>query len=91
MNDGALFLAQLFVDGPFRRRGIGSEVVRVLIEEAAQAGKALTLGVVKTNPAIGLYKRLGFRITHDDDRKFYMRRAVHEAASGTLSPFAALR
>jgi ribosomal protein S18 acetylase RimI-like enzyme len=74
INEGALLLAQLFVDGPFRRRGIGTEVVRVLIEEAAQAGKALTLGVVKTNPALGLYKRLGFRITHDDDRKFYMRR-----------------
>jgi ribosomal protein S18 acetylase RimI-like enzyme len=74
MDDGALFLAQLFVDAPFRRRGIGTEVVRVLIEEAARAGKALRLGVVKTNPALGLYMRLGFRITHDDDRKFYMRR-----------------
>jgi ribosomal protein S18 acetylase RimI-like enzyme len=30
--------------------------------------------VVKTNPALRLYKRLGFRVTHEDDRKFYMRR-----------------
>jgi RimJ/RimL family protein N-acetyltransferase len=29
---------------------------------------------VKTNPARRLYERLGFRITHEDDRKFYMRR-----------------
>jgi hypothetical protein len=35
--------------------------------------EALTLGVVKTNPALGLYERLGFRITHEDERKFYMR------------------
>jgi ribosomal protein S18 acetylase RimI-like enzyme len=70
----ALFLGQLFVEAAFQRRGIGTEVVRRLIEEAARAGQAVTLGVVKTNPALRLYQRLGFQITHDDDRKFYMRR-----------------
>jgi ribosomal protein S18 acetylase RimI-like enzyme len=70
---GALFLGQLFVDSPLRRQGIGTEVVKGLIEEAARAGQALTLGVVKTNPALRLYERLGFRTTHEDERKFYMR------------------
>jgi ribosomal protein S18 acetylase RimI-like enzyme len=74
VKDNALFLAQLFVDGQFQRRGIGTDVVKALIGEAARTGLALTLGVVKTNPALRLYERLGFRITHDDDRKFYMRR-----------------
>jgi hypothetical protein len=45
-----------------------------LIEEATHSSQAVTLGVVKTNPALRLYQRLGFRITHDDDRKYYMRR-----------------
>ena len=53
-NDGALFLGQLFVDGALRRRGIGTEVVKALIEEAARAGRPMTLGVVKTNPALRL-------------------------------------
>ena len=74
VDDNALFLAQLFVDGQFQRRGIGTEVVKALIGEPAQIGLALALGVVKTNPALRLYERLGIRITHDDDRKFYMRR-----------------
>jgi len=69
----ALFLGQLFVDSALRRQGIGTEVVKGLIEEAARAGQALTLGVVKTNPALRLYERLGFRTTHEDERKFYMR------------------
>ena len=73
-KDDALFLGQLFVDGALRRRGIGTEVVKGLIEEAARAGRAVTLGVVKTNPALRLYERLGFRTTHEDARKFYMRR-----------------
>ena len=72
-KDDALFLGQLFVDGALQRRGIGTEVVKALIEEAARAGRAVTLGVVKTNPALGLYERLGFRTTHEDERKFYMR------------------
>jgi ribosomal protein S18 acetylase RimI-like enzyme len=41
----------------------------------------VTLGVVKTNPALRLYRRLGFEITHQDDRKFYMRRELGSAAS----------
>jgi ribosomal protein S18 acetylase RimI-like enzyme len=73
-KDDALFLGQLFVDGALRRRGIGTEVVKALIEEAARAGRAMTLGVVKTNPALRLYERLGFRTTHEDERKFYMCR-----------------
>jgi ribosomal protein S18 acetylase RimI-like enzyme len=74
VKDNALFLGQLFVEGALRRQGIGTKVVKGLIEEAARAGQALTLGVVKTNPALRLYERLGFRTTHEDERKFYMRR-----------------
>ena len=68
-----LFLAQLFVHSALRRQGIGTDVVNGLIEEAARAGQAVTLGVVKTNPALRLYERLGFHTTHEDERKFYMR------------------
>jgi ribosomal protein S18 acetylase RimI-like enzyme len=74
VKDDALFLGQLFVDGALRRQGIGTKVVKGLIEEAARVGRALTLGVVKTNPALRLYERLGFRTTHEDERKFYIRR-----------------
>jgi ribosomal protein S18 acetylase RimI-like enzyme len=72
-----LFLAQLFVDAAFQRQGIGTEILKRLIGEAA--GRAITLGVVKTNPALRLYKRLGFRITCDDHRKFFMRREAEAA------------
>jgi len=69
-----LFLAQLFVERSFQRRGIGTAVMRRLIGEAARVHLAVTLAVVKINPAVRLYERLGFRVTHEDDRKFYMRR-----------------
>lgn len=69
----ALFIGQFFIDGPFRGQGIGTEVLHRVIDEAREAGQAVTLGVVKTNPAIRLYSRLRFVVTHEDERKFYMR------------------
>ena len=74
IRDGALFLGQLFVEPAFQGQGIGTQVMNILIAEATGAGRAMTLGVVKINPALRLYQRLGFRITHEDARKFYMRR-----------------
>ena len=74
VKEDALFLAQLFVDRAWRGQGIGTAMVEALIDEAARTGRALTLGVVKTNPALRLYQRLEFRTTHEDERKFYMRR-----------------
>jgi GNAT superfamily N-acetyltransferase len=70
----ALFLGQLFVEPAHQGHGIGTTIVRRLIEEAACERRAVTLGVVKTSPALRLYRRLGFRTTREDDRKFYMRR-----------------
>lgn len=80
-SEDALFLGQLFVEPAFQRQGIGTEVMKHLIDEAARADRAVTLGVVKTNLALRLYERLGFHMTHDDDRKFYMRREP-----GTTAP-----
>jgi GNAT superfamily N-acetyltransferase len=74
IKNGARFLEQIFIDAPFQRRGIGTGIIHRLIDRSNRAAQPVTLGVVKTNPARRLYERLGFRITHEDDRKFYMRR-----------------
>jgi ribosomal protein S18 acetylase RimI-like enzyme len=73
-QDDKLFVAQLFVDVPFQRRGIGTKILNRLIAEATGVRHSVSLAVVKTNPAVKLYERLGFHITHEDDRKFYMKR-----------------
>ena len=69
-----LFVAQMFVDGPFQRRGIGTEVMKRLIREADDSNLRVRLNVVRINPARRLYERHGFRVTHEDDRKLYMKR-----------------
>ena len=86
MDGSALFLVQLFIAKMCQGRGIGTEVMQILISTAERARQAMTLGVVKTNPALRLYKRLGFYVTGDDERKYFMRRE-----SGLASPIANLR
>jgi hypothetical protein len=41
---------------------------------ATRAGKAVTLGVVKGNPARSLYERHGFQAAAEDQYKIYMVR-----------------
>jgi ribosomal protein S18 acetylase RimI-like enzyme len=74
MQDNELFIAQMIVARPFQRKGIGTEVMKHLIGEAGRLNQAVRLNVVKINPARRLYERLGFQITREDDRKFYMKR-----------------
>lgn len=73
-QDDELFVAQMFVDRPFQRRGIGTEVMKLLLGEAARVNQTMRLAVVKINPGVRLYKRLGFQVIREDDRKFYMKR-----------------
>ena len=78
-----IYLGQLYLEKRFQRQGIGSRVMRMVLDEAAREGKAVTLGVVKINPARWLHERLGFRVTHEDQHKLYMGRewspARHDA------------
>ena len=47
----------------YRNGGIGTMLIQKLLDEAASAGKPFRISVVKYNPAIHLYERLGFKIT----------------------------
>jgi ribosomal protein S18 acetylase RimI-like enzyme len=75
-RDGEFFLKQFFIHPRFQRRGIGTRLLRNLIDRAERAAKTITLGVVKGNPARLLYERHGFRVTHEDRFKVYMAREL---------------
>jgi ribosomal protein S18 acetylase RimI-like enzyme len=46
-------------------RGFGTALLRDLMDEAAAAGNAVSIHVEKNNPAMRLYRRLGFRTEED--------------------------
>jgi ribosomal protein S18 acetylase RimI-like enzyme len=55
-----------------RGRGIGSGLIRALIEDAASRGAIVTLNVEPYNPAYRLYERLGFRSVEADAANVFM-------------------
>jgi ribosomal protein S18 acetylase RimI-like enzyme len=48
-----------------RRGGAGTELLRDVQARAAAAAKSVTIHVERTNPALALYERLGFRLVED--------------------------
>jgi GNAT superfamily N-acetyltransferase len=60
-----LFLAKIFLLLEFQRRGVGTILIRRLIERAKMERKPLRLRVLRVNAAARrLYVRLGFAVTH---------------------------
>jgi ribosomal protein S18 acetylase RimI-like enzyme len=69
----AIFLGSIYIVPQMQRRGIGTRVIQMILDLAGQRSQAVTLAVMKVNPACALYERLGFRITREDEHKLYMR------------------
>lgn len=61
-----LVLVDIALLSDYRNRGIGSLLIRQLINEGAAAQKPVRLSVFKFNPAIRLYQRLGFSEVADE-------------------------
>jgi len=62
-QDDLLHIIDLIILLSHQRRGIGSDILKSLLNEA-QGGKVpVILSVEKGNPAINLYKQLGFQQT----------------------------
>jgi GNAT superfamily N-acetyltransferase len=70
---GAISLGSIYVTPEMQGKGIGTRVIQTLLDLGRQHSQPVTLAVMKINPAFALYERLGFRITHEDEHKLYMR------------------
>jgi GNAT superfamily N-acetyltransferase len=71
--DNSINLGSFYLIQEMQRQGIGTQVLRTVLAHAADQSKAVTLAVVKINPARRFYERHGFRVIHEDEHKFYMR------------------
>jgi GNAT superfamily N-acetyltransferase len=62
---GELWLIDIALMPESRGRGVGTAVLKDLLEQGREAGKPVSLNVFKTNPARHLYERLGFILAGD--------------------------
>lgn len=65
-SDGEVRLVDVAVLPEFRRRGIATEFIRRLMDEAGRSGRCVRLSVGVANAAIQLCLGLGFRRTDGD-------------------------
>ena len=73
VEERTINLGSFYVMPAMQGRGIGTRVLDMLLARAGDQSKAFTLAVVKTNPARYFYEKRGFRVTHEDQHKLYMR------------------
>lgn len=64
-HDDEIRLIDIALVPEHRGRGLGTPLVRELMEEAAADGKCVRIHVERFNRALGLYERLGFRKVED--------------------------
>ena len=60
----SLYLYRLYIDDKHRNSGIGTDVMKKLIEMAKKMNRDMELDCFGNNPAIHLYERLGFKVNY---------------------------
>jgi ribosomal protein S18 acetylase RimI-like enzyme len=60
LEPGGMRLIDIALLEEHRNRGIGTTLIRQLLQECETQGRSLRLHVLQGNPAIHLYRRLGF-------------------------------
>ena len=73
VEEATINLGSFYVTPVMQRQGVGTQILQILLAHASNQAKAITLAVVKINPAVQFYEKQGFRITHEDEHKYCVR------------------
>ena len=65
-------IVQVQISPEYQGKGIGSKIIRSILEQAEGDGQDVTLSVLRENPAKDLYKRLGFVTVSESDAEYTM-------------------
>ena len=65
-------LLQLFIRPGHQNRGLGSQLIQQLLDQARAEGLPLRLRVLRVNPAFALYQRLGFKVVQEAPERYFM-------------------
>ncbi|KXS37804.1 N-acetyltransferase [Modicisalibacter sp. 'Wilcox'] len=83
--DDHLHVRELQVSTDFRGQGVGTWLIRHAEALAGEHGhKPLRLNVMKHNPALRLYRRLGFRVTAETPGGLVMEKRLDTTGHPTL-------
>lgn len=67
-------IGQFFILPDYQNKGIGTYLLKRILDKADQLGENVTLRFLKNSPVKSLYVRNGFQIVHADESLYYMER-----------------
>lgn len=73
-NETEIRLIDITLLPQFRGKGIGSQLLKDLIKKSNRIQKKISLHVEQDNPALELYRQLGFVYIKNNGRHYYMER-----------------
>jgi GNAT superfamily N-acetyltransferase len=69
-------IGQFFILPDYHNKGIGTYLLKGILDKADRSGKNVTLKFLKNNPVKSLYVRNGFRLVHTSEVAHHMERKV---------------
>jgi ribosomal protein S18 acetylase RimI-like enzyme len=79
-GEDRIFLAAIEIAPDYQSRGIGTKLIRGLLNEADGRGVPVELQVLKVNLVRRLYERLAFAVVGETETHYLMRRLPEGAA-----------
>jgi GNAT superfamily N-acetyltransferase len=75
-REDCIEIGQFFILPDYQNKGIGTHLLKSILDKADQFGKNVTLKFLKDNPVKSLYVRNGFRVVHTSEVAHHMERKV---------------
>ena len=73
-DNESIHIERFYILPEYQNKGIGSHLVKTVLDKADKEGLMARLHVLKINPAISLYKRHDYEVTSEDEIMYQMER-----------------
>jgi GNAT superfamily N-acetyltransferase len=73
-SEDCIEIGQFFILTDYQNKGIGTHLLKSILNKADQLSKNVTLKFLKNNPVKSLYLRNGFRVVDTNEIVYYMER-----------------
>jgi GNAT superfamily N-acetyltransferase len=80
-SEDCVEIGQLFILPEYQNKGIGTYLLKSILDKADQSGKNVTLKFLKNNRVKSLYIRNGFRLVYTSEVAHHMERKVSGSSS----------
>ena len=80
-SEDCIDIGQFFILPEYQKKGIGTHLLRGILDKADRLGKNVTLKFLTNNPVKSLYSRNGFRLVYTSDVAHHMERRTGGGSS----------